>query len=545
MWRLISKLSNCGRMVNSKNYRVHMNVGRANLGKPFAEVCLHLADGSKVRGFRNEDHNSESVFSIWVGKEIIPRFYPTEAIQRIDMIPVLEVPPQLYTPHVASTGGLGKHIRWTISIPVIKDKTKDQKATLIVGNIKNDEHWEKLKAIVHSLNALMTFTNNMVKCYESEEIGKYTSLTLLDNQRGPHVGFMLADLDFYPVFPNEMELKEVDLIAERLDRSPHMYLEQEAKCAGPQRDAWRWKLGWLPSNWNTVFTWPGYAMETYNELARNGINPISVLDKIPSPLNYYMWEHYLDLESANIADLEDKKAQVNASLSKLRTRLNRLLGVKEQNELKIDLMKNLECMDHECAKLNADVNACHALEKEITEKERFLRSNLEKLNQLIRKKKKIFDSNPRRGSNFFMITPAISAEQNKDLLNAAVLYHYSVQTKEMMDSLENKLFRYSQTGFVERCLGTYMRDGNHRGFGQTLRNYSGEEKISPENMQDHLAVHIRNRVTIDNQSNKIWGCGGRVYRGRYPVEDNGPVCKKIKHFNMDETIRKKDALTKL
>ena len=62
-------------------------------------------------------------------------------------------------------------------------------------------------------------------------------------------------------------------------------------------------------------------------------------------------------------------------------------------------------------------------------------------------------------------------------------------------------------------------------------------------MEKMLSVHIRNRITVDSNSQQIWGCGGRVYRGRYPTEENQAPSKKIKHFHMDNDIRKQDELT--
>ena len=297
--------------------RKHLNVGRSNNGKVFKEIVVKLTNGEILRGFENEDEKSEnSQLSIWIGKSIVPRTIQKSEICSIEVIKPIKVPQQLYVARLESTGGLGKHIRWTISIPSVhKMKDVQQKATLIVGNIKDDQHWQQLKELVSSMHLLIIFTNNIVKLYESGQIGNYTSLTLLDHRRGPHVGFLLAEKDYYPVFPNEFELKEVDLIPERLDRSPHMYLDQhkiDAKNAGPQRDPWRWKLSWLPKHWATVFTWPGYAKESYNELLRSNIDPVSVLDQVSSPLNYYMWEYHLELQ--------EKK--LNEKMSELKLLLN-------------------------------------------------------------------------------------------------------------------------------------------------------------------------------------------------------------------------------
>lgn len=532
-------------------HRKHLNVGRSNNGKAFKEIIVRLKNGQLLRGFENEnDQIEKSILSIWIGKEIIPRFLNKNDILSIEEIEPIQVPQQLYVSRVESTGGLGKHIRWTISIPSVNKLKETQKATLIVGNIKNDQHWCELKMLVSKLHLLINFTNNIVKLYESTDFGKYTSLTLLDHRRGPHVGFLLAEKDYYPVFPNELELREVDLIPERLDRSPHMYLDQhkiDAKNAGPQRDAWRWKLSWLPKNWTTVFTWPGYAKESYNELLRSNIDPVLFLDRIPSPLNYYMWEYHLELQEGILTQKRSDLNMLLNCLKNLKAKKIKLINLQQNVEY---MIKKLELEDalvyqHELKTFRKESEQFDKIKKNIFEKENSLIEKIKKLRIEIQNRTKLLDANPKRSNDFFWITPAISKEQNEDLLNAAVLYHYSVQDEETMISLGNRLFRYSQTGFVERCLGTYTRDGNHRGFGQTLRNYSGEEKISPENMEKMLSVHIRNRITVDSNSQKIWGCGGRVYRGRYPTEENKAPLKKIKHFHMDEDIRKQDEVTEL
>ena len=516
--------------------RKHISVPRANLGLAFREVCIRLTSGEEVVGFRHEPECTETNISLWVGEEVLPRVYAIEHVQSSSDLPIIEVPPQMYTTVKKSTGGLGKHIRWIISCSQTPPDGEIHPATILVGNFDDAERWELLKNIVQKLNPNLTFAQNKVE-YHYCNSQRYASLVASDKMRANHLSYILASHQFVTHFPNPIECREVSMIAERLDRYPHMYVDQcreNAATAGPVRDPWRWKLSWLPVHWDSVFTWPGFAREMWNDITNIGEDPITVLNRFPSPLNYYIWEHILTQHKTELANKKEEQGRMHAEVESTKAACLQL--EEELQELEFIAKSAYKHGKLQFTVLGKEVKHVRGTIETLKGRITTIIKDMKVVEVIIHDHEKVLHASGNR--SFIWITPAISEEQNVDLLRAAVLYHYSVQEESVMKSLSNRLFRYSQTGFAERHLGMYNRDGEHRGHGRTLRQYQGEAKIGLDNMHEVLPVHIQNRLTVDGDA--IWGTGSRAYRGRYPSNDL-PVVKKRKR-GKDRAIREREMI---
>ena len=182
----------------------------------------------------------------------------------------LTLPPNLgYTEENAIIGGVGKTLRWN----VITNMKLMEETKLFVLFIEDTKKFSKF--IDDEIKPFAFISSDFIT---TEEYKNTVLITVPDGTKLAIVAAKLHDTGFGAIVDDE-NYTMGKLGIERLDRSDHMWWNQDNRKAGPLRDIERWNYSWC--KWKKLpFTW--------HMLASNFPISLEKVGKIPLPLRNYV-----------------------------------------------------------------------------------------------------------------------------------------------------------------------------------------------------------------------------------------------------------------
>lgn len=190
-------------------------------------------------------------------------------VSQLQRIIIPDPPSVAYEEQHAIIGGIGKTIRWNVTL-----SRKDQ--TISYLKVTNLENIEQLRHFVHNKLEPFGFLNEVSPFADGHRIDIPDPLKTTCVASGLHCGGYQAIL----CSENGDALPRGKLSVERYDRSEHMWWNQTQMTAGPLRDVHRWHYPHIPEEWKHIpFTWEALCQNiTIQDLDQSIILPLPLRD---------------------------------------------------------------------------------------------------------------------------------------------------------------------------------------------------------------------------------------------------------------------------
>lgn len=260
-----------------------------NKGYQFSYVRIRKREGEEVHGVLCLDLSNESCVSIWKKHDFKTTLYSVEQLtilntskkgiwKYLEVTKFQKTPTSIYEEFNTTTGGIGPHVRMQVIFP---DGNPDKKCSIFVPDLQGKE--EKFETFISTLHGLEK--DDDFSYLRVEQYNKCKILVIEKRARMPFIIAKLAWEGFSSFCLDESEYRVASYFADKMTRARHMWVAQfknDKTSAGPVRDAPRFRMTFLPPNWNLSFTLEGLSQEILN--FPNQSVDMLILPRINEPL---------------------------------------------------------------------------------------------------------------------------------------------------------------------------------------------------------------------------------------------------------------------
>ena len=507
-----------------------------------------LVDGQALEYIRCTLHNGDTIEGVkqlidethirmWVNGEPFVTEISHSSVRMIEKLLSDEDPPNSIAKVIQTkTGGIGLHIRKQ----VIFHKGEDNGSATLLVSVPEDST-EKFENLISKISYINISTDKSY--FELQTFGRMCSLTLSQRKMMQKTIAILGWNEFTSYPANKSEYRIVSYFPDKMSRALHMWVHQcqeNIQEAGPVRDPWRWRMNHLPEHWNCVYTLGGVARETVLDLVgRNENNDLpdvekiyDMMNKISQPLKYHVYQEFHNI-------LKEHVDRIDKILRETRSEIDNVsLEECEFKEKLPVLSQQLEqyCRQASMASVTKNAEEFEIVSRKALDLEDYISNTEARLRirsiELIQQKRQheerfqmITDMYENCSLDNESIIPHLSFAQMNQLENLVYCLDYAPFDRERKQRIKHVLRVFGYHGWIGRLSGQYIRSGKFRGYGDTLRQYTGENS---------LPVDAMNRL----KDGKL-GLGGRGYKGRHKAKPEKKVYQPKWRMARTEAIDKR------